>query len=653
MFNQLNPKVETLIWSGATVIFIIVASYLVAQAARWLAARFRLNQQEQQQIFWGFLFASPWIIGFVIFVVGPSLASLYYSFTDYRLGRTPEWIGVENYRKLIQAVGRDGRNFRAAMYNSLYYAVIGVPLQVTAALVMAMLLNTTLKGIRTFRLIYYMPVILAGGPAILLAWRYMLAANGGFINESLNAAGRLFPPFDWLYRAFIYSVEAFNGFFIGIARGDPTGPLNFWLPAFIGLLIFFVLLRRPDNRTLPQRAAEIIIFGIGSLLALVGLVAQPVDMTWLFVFTLAALFGVIINLRLGQPGMARAWQIAGLVALFILGGIALISSSAPDATPTKGALLLAIAGCVAAVGVTFVPKQARSPFNLTWAAVAVLIVIILARVLPSNLGAGRIDIVWKYLTLQSAIERPGDLEYLQRGFMDSYMDSVWVFGLLALLAVIVLVLGDQNARWRRYVVAGSFAFFLVMTISSTLDSLRYFDAYQQIADETGTTNFHFARYRNSINTWPDANHNPKWLTSDLWVKPSVILINMWSAGAGMLIFLAALKGVPKSLYEAATVDGASRTQRFFKITLPMISPAMFYNVVIGMIAALQTFDIVYILRNTETETSVMSAAFYLYRRTFEQANIGEGSAMSWVLALIIVGLTIAQFRYSNWVNYEV
>lgn len=653
MFSQLNPKVDTLIWSGATIIFIIVGSFLVAQAARWLAGRFKLNQQEQQQIFWGFLFASPWIIGFVIFVVGPSLASLYYSFTNYRLGTTPEWIGAENYRKLIQAVGRDGRNFRAAMYNSLYYAVIGVPLQVTAALVMAMLLNTTLKGIRTFRLIYYMPVILAGGPAILLAWRYMLAANGGFINESLNAAGRAFPPFDWLFRAFIYAIEAFNGFFIGITRGDPTGPLNFWLPAFIGLMIFFILLRRPDNRTLPQRVAEIIIFGIGALLALVGLVAQPVDMTWLFVFTLAALFGIIINLRLGKAGVARGWQIATLATLLILAGLALFSSPAPDATPTKAALLLAIAGCAAAVGITLVPKQARVPFDLTWVSVALLAGVILLRVVPSHMGGGRIDIVWKYLTLQSAIEQPHDLEYLQRGFMDSYMDSVWLFGVLALLAVAVLVLGDRNARWRRYLVTGGFAFFLLMTISTTLDSLRYFDAYQQIADETGTTNFHFARYRNSINTWPDANHNPKWITSDLWVKPSVILINMWSAGAGMLIFLAALKGVPKSLYEAATVDGASRTQRFFKITLPMISPAMFYNVVIGMIAALQTFDIVYILRTTETETSVMSAAFYLYRRTFEQANIGEGSAMSWVLALIIVGLTVAQFRYSNWVNYEV
>lgn len=121
----------------------------------------------------------------------------------------------------------------------------------------------------------------------------------------------------------------------------------------------------------------------------------------------------------------------------------------------------------------------------------------------------------------------------------------------------------------------------------------------------------------------------------------------------MLIFLAALKGVPRSLYEAAEVDGASTLQKFFKITLPMISPAMFYNVVIGMIAALQTFESVYILRTTQNEDSLASAAYFLFVRTFRQLSIGQGAAASWILTVIIVTLTILQFRYSQWVNYEV
>ncbi|HEX2906331.1 MAG TPA: sugar ABC transporter permease [Phototrophicaceae bacterium] len=120
----------------------------------------------------------------------------------------------------------------------------------------------------------------------------------------------------------------------------------------------------------------------------------------------------------------------------------------------------------------------------------------------------------------------------------------------------------------------------------------------------------------------------------------------------MLIFLAALKGVPGSLYEAAEVDGANRWQKFFKITLPMISPAMFYNVVIGMIAALQTFDTIYILQTTQTQDSLASAAYFLFNRTFREGIIGQGAAVSWILAVIIVLLTVLQFRYSKWVHYE-
>jgi multiple sugar transport system permease protein len=127
---------------------------------------------------------------------------------------------------------------------------------------------------------------------------------------------------------------------------------------------------------------------------------------------------------------------------------------------------------------------------------------------------------------------------------------------------------------------------------------------------------------------------------------------MWSSGAGMLIFLAALKGVPKQLYEAAEVDGANRWQQFWKITLPMISPALFYNIVIGVIAALQTFESIYILQSDSTQDSLASAAYFLFVRTFRQLEIGQGAAVSWILAAIIVLATIMQFRYSKWVHYE-
>jgi multiple sugar transport system permease protein len=119
-----------------------------------------------------------------------------------------------------------------------------------------------------------------------------------------------------------------------------------------------------------------------------------------------------------------------------------------------------------------------------------------------------------------------------------------------------------------------------------------------------------------------------------------------------LIFLAALKGVPTQLYESAEVDGASRWHKFWKITLPLISPALFYNIVIGVIASLQTFESVYILQSETTEDSLASAAYFLFNRTFRQLEIGQGAAVSWILAAIIVMATVMQFRFSKWVHYE-
>ncbi len=649
MLNQ--PKIDTLIWAAGTMVFIVIGSILVAQLARWVARRTGLSETEQRKVYWGFLFASPWIIGFVVFVVGPALASLYYSFTNYQLGQSQEWIGLDNYRSLIEATDRNGRNFKRAMFNSLYYAVVGVPLQILAALGMALILNTTVRGVRLFRLIFYMPVILAGGPAILLAWRYMLGDNGGFINVTLSNLAESFFLFNWLYRGFIFVVEGFNGFFIGLTNGNPTGPLNFFLPALIGFIILGLLLRgdwEPGKRDLAQRTIEVITLTVGGLLVAVGLMAEPIDISWTFIWALVVLLGWYVNAQRGQSFRAQMWQIMGLSLLALGFVLTLITPPTEGAADLRPGYLTAIAFATLPIALTFVRKVDRRIF----AAFAVILVgIVLVRVAPYQFSDGRLDVLLRYVTLQTAIQDPTSTDYLQNGYHRSYLDGAWLF--FGLIGVMLAVLWARTDRVRRAIITGAFVVFTLLMVSSAIDGVRYFQAYDTITAETGERQFHFARFRDATRTWPDSNHNPKWLSSDLWVKPSLILINMWSAGAGMLIFLAALKGVPQSLYEAAKVNGAGRFQRFFKITLPMISPAMFYNVVIGMIAALQTFEAVYILRSTDTETSVMSAAYYLYQRTFLQANIGEGSAISWLLAVIIVMLTVMQFRYSRWVHYEV
>jgi ABC-type sugar transport system permease subunit len=267
--------------------------------------------------------------------------------------------------------------------------------------------------------------------------------------------------------------------------------------------------------------------------------------------------------------------------------------------------------------------------------------------------AGRLEILTRYLTFGSTIKHKADLDYLQTTYPAWLASAVWFYGLAVASLLGVALLDTHYPRARRAVATGALVFFSLITAGSLLDGWRYFDAFLDVARAAGKPNYHFALFHEAVAEFPDKTRVPLWMNSELWSKPSLILITMWSSGTGMLIFLAALKGVPRALYEAAEVDGASAIQRFFRITLPMISPAMFYNVVIGMIAALQTFESIYILQTPLTRDSLSSAAFLLYSRTFTELRIGEGAAMSWILVAIILTLTILQFRYSrSWVHYE-
>src|SRR5690606_27779196 len=133
---------------------------------------------------------------------------------------------------------------------------------ITTSLIMALLVARALPGMSVFRLIFYLPVILAGGPAILLAWRYMLASNGGFVNVTLKSFAEAFAPFDWLYRSFIFFTESFNAFYAGVVRNDPVGPLMYVVPALVGAVLCAVLLalREPGSRRrVAATATEILV----------------------------------------------------------------------------------------------------------------------------------------------------------------------------------------------------------------------------------------------------------------------------------------------------------------------------------------------------------------------------------------------------------
>ena len=130
-------------------------------------------------------------------------------------------------------------------------------------------------------------------------------------------------------------------------------------------------------------------------------------------------------------------------------------------------------------------------------------------------------------------------------------------------------------------------------------------------------------------------------------------MSLWQIGGSMIIFLAALQGVPRSLYEAADIDGARPWTRFRHVTLPMISPAMFFISIMGVIGSLQVFTQAFLMTEGGPVNSTLFYALYLFREAFENLHMGYASAMAWVMAGIILAATATQFRIARrWVYYE-
>jgi multiple sugar transport system permease protein len=377
-----NDYSITLLWALGTVVFIVVSSILVGQLAKFIAKATKASVRKQTEIAAGYTFVSPWLVGFVIFVMIPMLTSLYWSFTRYRLPDPPQWVGLQNYVRLLT----NDKDFTSSLFNTLFLTLFGLPLQLVTALGLAQLLNRKVRGERIFRASFYMPVILGLNSAVLLCWRLMLNANNGLVNTFLRWFSEIFPPFSYVMRAGIYVVEVVNAVFFGLQNKS------------------FIMLDK--------------------------------------------------MLAAGFPGPERI---------------------------------------------------------------------------------------------------------------------------------------------------------------------------------------------------------PLWLQSPLWTKTSIVLLLIWSCGSMMLIYLAALHNVPKDFYEAAEVDGANAWQKFRFITIPIISPYTFYNLIVGTIASVQIFEQVYVLfRDTPTVAqSAYSVVYYLWRATFRFNEMGYGSAISWLLLLIIFVITLIQFRaQSKWVTYD-
>ncbi len=147
---------------------------------------------------------------------------------------------------------------------------------------------------------------------------------------------------------------------------------------------------------------------------------------------------------------------------------------------------------------------------------------------------------------------------------------------------------------------------------------------------------------------------PGWLTNPRWALPSLIGINLWAylGGNQMLIFLAGLQGVPQELYDAAEVDGAGRWHRFRHVTLPMVSPTLFFNLIMGIIGSLKVFSLAFVATEGGPSWATWFYALHLFRWSFQYFEMGYGAALAWIFAAILIVLTLIQFRLSrHWVYY--
>jgi multiple sugar transport system permease protein len=146
---------------------------------------------------------------------------------------------------------------------------------------------------------------------------------------------------------------------------------------------------------------------------------------------------------------------------------------------------------------------------------------------------------------------------------------------------------------------------------------------------------------------------PAWLLDEDWALSALIITSLWGIGGTTLIFLAGLQGIPQEIYEAAEIDGAGRWSRFRSVTLPLISNVTFFNLVLGIIGALQVFTDAFVITRGGPNHATLFLSVYLYQHAFQYLNMGYASAIAWFIFVIVMVLTLLVFKSSPlWVYYE-
>ena len=145
----------------------------------------------------------------------------------------------------------------------------------------------------------------------------------------------------------------------------------------------------------------------------------------------------------------------------------------------------------------------------------------------------------------------------------------------------------------------------------------------------------------------------QWIYDPVLSKPSLILMSVWGVGGQMIVLLAGLQAIPEQLYEAARIEGSNSWKEFWKITLPMLTPSIFFVTIMQIIYSFQVFTQAYVMTQGGPANSTLFLVLYLFRHGFEFFHMGYASAMAWVLFLLVLLMTVIQFVLSKrWVFYE-
>jgi multiple sugar transport system permease protein len=243
-----------------------------------------------------------------------------------------------------------------------------------------------------------------------------------------------------------------------------------------------------------------------------------------------------------------------------------------------------------------------------------------------------------YLGLANYIEMFTEDEWFRLSIGVTLKYLLLYVPLAQLLALCLAVLLNQKVRllglWRTI-------FYLPAVVSGVAGSVLWMWMYH---NELGIVNNLLLAVGREGNNW---------LYDSDTVLGALIVKSLWNVGVPMVIYLAALQSMPQALYEAAEIDGAGEWTKFCNITLPMLSPAIFFNVVIGVISGIQTFAEPYVMTKGGPENATLFLGLYLYQSAFSFLNMGYASAIAWTMFVIIFVLTILQFKLAGrWVYYD-